>query len=210
LADTTAPPATLTTADGRPLKASLARAEARSRRRAFLLVLPLLALRPRDLRRADRADALALGPQRPSAQHAEPHRLVRGDGPRHRTRRGGFAALAADLKLARAARTAGEVATRVNYEIPGSRSLFTATARGADDLAPPYREALSTRTAGWGDPALWQAMRGASSAYTANFYLAAIDRMRDPRATSCRCRRNGASTSSSSSAPSSCRRSSRR
>ena len=33
----------LTTADGRPLKAALAAAQARARRRAFLLVLPLLA-----------------------------------------------------------------------------------------------------------------------------------------------------------------------
>jgi putative spermidine/putrescine transport system permease protein len=91
-----------------------------------------------------------------------------------------FAALAADLKLARAARTAGEVATRVNYDHPGSRSLFTSTARNADDLAPPYREALLAEDEDWGDPALWQAMRGASAAYTANFYLAAVDRMRDP------------------------------
>jgi putative spermidine/putrescine transport system permease protein len=91
-----------------------------------------------------------------------------------------FAALAADLKLAREARTAGEVATRVNYDHPGSRSLFTSTARGADDLAPPYREALLAEDEDWADPALWQAMRGASNAYTANFYLAAIDRMRAP------------------------------
>ncbi|HEX9857324.1 MAG TPA: ABC transporter permease, partial [Paracoccaceae bacterium] len=33
----------LTTADGRPLKSALAAAQGRARRRAFLLVLPLLA-----------------------------------------------------------------------------------------------------------------------------------------------------------------------
>ena len=33
----------LTTADGRPLKAALAAAQARAKRRAFFLVLPLLA-----------------------------------------------------------------------------------------------------------------------------------------------------------------------
>ena len=37
-----ATPTLLTTADGRPLKAALAEAQGRARRRAFLLVLPLL------------------------------------------------------------------------------------------------------------------------------------------------------------------------
>lgn len=37
-----APTTLLTTADGRPLKAALAAAQARAKRRAFLLVLPLL------------------------------------------------------------------------------------------------------------------------------------------------------------------------
>jgi putative spermidine/putrescine transport system permease protein len=68
----------------------------------------------------------------------------------------------------------------VNYDHPGSRSLFTSTARNADDLAPPYREAILAEDEDWADPALWQAMRGASDAYTANFYLSAVDLMRDP------------------------------
>ena len=37
-------PALLTTADGRPLKEALASAQSRARRRAFLLVVPLLFL----------------------------------------------------------------------------------------------------------------------------------------------------------------------
>jgi putative spermidine/putrescine transport system permease protein len=181
LADTTAPPATLTTADGRPLRASLARAEARSRRRAFLLVLPLLLF-------VLVTFVVPIGQMLWRSVHNDsfPRNMpnltawFEATAPGTEPDESGFAALAADLKLARAARTAGEVATRVNYDHPGSRSLFTATARGADDLAPPYREALLDADRRWADPALWQAMRGASSAYTANFYLAAIDRMRDP------------------------------
>lgn len=46
MTETAAPdvPETLATADSRPLKVALAQAEARAKRRAFLLVLPLLAL----------------------------------------------------------------------------------------------------------------------------------------------------------------------
>ena len=42
-ADTNAATDMLTTSDGRPLKAALIRAQSRARRRAFLLVAPLLA-----------------------------------------------------------------------------------------------------------------------------------------------------------------------
>jgi putative spermidine/putrescine transport system permease protein len=181
LADTAASGGALTTADGRPLRASLARAEARSRRRAFLLVLPLLLfvlvtfVLPigQMLWRSVHNDTFPRNMPNLTAWFAATEPGTEPD-------EAAFAALAADLKLARAARTAGEVATRVNYDHPGSRSLFTSTARGAEDLAPPYRETLLGEDGRWADPALWQAMRGASSAYTANFYLAAVDRMRAP------------------------------
>jgi putative spermidine/putrescine transport system permease protein len=181
LADIPAAPATLTTADGRPLRASLARAEARSRRRAFLLVLPLLLFIlvtfvvpiGQMLWRSVHNDAF---PRNMPNLTAWFEATAPGTEPDETA----FAALATDLKLAREARTAGEVATRVNYDHPGSRSLFTSTARNADDLEPPYREALLAEDEDWSDPALWQAMRGASNAYTANFYLAAVDLMRDP------------------------------
>jgi putative spermidine/putrescine transport system permease protein len=181
LANTAAPEAALTTADGRPLRAALARAEARSRRRAFLLVLPLLLF-------VLVTFVLPIGQMLWRSVHNDtfPRNMpnltawFEATEPGAEPDEAAFAALAADLKLAREARTAGEVATRVNYDHPGSRSLFTSTARGADDLAPPYREALLAEDEDWADPALWQAMRGASNAYTANFYLAAIDRMRAP------------------------------
>jgi putative spermidine/putrescine transport system permease protein len=171
----------LTTADGRPLRESLARAQARSRRRAFLLVLPLLLFVlvtfvvpiGQMLWRSVHNDTFARNMPNLTA-------WFDATAPGTVPDEAAFAALATDLKLAREARTAGEVATRVNYDHPGSRSLFTATARGANDLEPPYREALLAEDEDWADPALWQAMRGASDAYTANFYLAAADLMRDP------------------------------
>jgi putative spermidine/putrescine transport system permease protein len=181
LSDLTAPQGGLTTADGHPLKQALARAEARSRRRAFLLVLPLLLF-------VLVTFVVPIGQMLWRSVHNDafprnmPNLTVwfEATAPGTEPDEAAFAALAADLKLAREARTAGEVATRVNYEHPGSRSLFTSTARNADDLEAPYREAILAEDEDWGDPALWQAMRGASNAYTGNFYLAAVDLMRDP------------------------------
>ncbi len=90
-----------------------------------------------------------------------------------------FEALVMDLRQMREEKSQGEAGTRVNYDYSGARSLFTSTARKAERLEPPYKEALLEEDEDWGDPALWQAMRGASSAYTLNFYLAALDLGRD-------------------------------
>lgn len=169
----------LKTADGKPLKAALARAQARSRRRALFLVLPLLLFIlvtfvfpiGQMLFRSVHNDAFSRNMPNLVAwfEATEP-----GTEPDEAA----YAALAADLKLLRENRTAGEVGTRVNYELSGSRSLFTSTARGANALEPPFREAILAENEGWADPRLWQVMRDASSAYTANFYLAAVDLMR--------------------------------
>ena len=68
----------------------------------------------------------------------------------------------------------------MNYDVPGTRSLFTATGRKArEGFEPPFKEALIAADPKWENPKLWRAMRSASTAYTANFYLAAVDRTRD-------------------------------
>lgn len=172
-----APPAArLTTADGRPLRAALARAQSRARRRAFLLVLPLLAFVlvtfvipiGQMLHRSVHNPAFSDNMPELTAWFAatEP-----GTGPDEAA----FAALAADLRSASEAKTIGVVGTRVNYEMPGTRSLFTSAGRRAAGLEPPYREALLELDPVWGSADLWGAMRNVSSAYTANFYLAAVD-----------------------------------
>ncbi|MCU0910205.1 MAG: ABC transporter permease [Rhodobacteraceae bacterium] len=170
----------LTTADGRPLKSALVRAQARLRRRALFLVLPLLVFIlvtfvfpiGQMLMRSVHNDAFSRNMPNLTAWFAETDRGTEPD-------EAAFAALAADLKLLRENRTAGEVGTRINYELSGARSLFTSTARGAASLEPPFREALLAEKDDWGDPQLWQVMRDASSAYTVGFYLAAADLMRD-------------------------------
>ncbi|NDW45818.1 ABC transporter permease [Ruegeria sp. PrR005] len=181
----------LTTADGKPLKGALMRAQARARRRAFLLVLPLLAFIlitfvfpigqmlyksvynegftwQEDVTTGDRTPIMT---NLAAWFDANPP----GTEPNEEA----YAALAADLVVLRELKAPGQAGTRINYELSGSRSMFTKAARSANKLEPPYKEALLDLDKDWGNPDLWQAMRGASSSYTLNFYLAAIDRERD-------------------------------
>jgi putative spermidine/putrescine transport system permease protein len=174
-------PILLTTADGRPLKEALARAQGQAKRRAFMLVLPLLlfivitflwpiaqvlhqsAYNPKFSDNMPKIGAwFAANPI-----GTEPDEAA-------------YAALAEDLKAAAAAKTVAVAGERVNYEMPGTRSLFTAGGRKAKTLEPPFKEAVLAMDAKWGDPALWGVMRQVSSAYTTDFYLAAVDLERDP------------------------------
>jgi putative spermidine/putrescine transport system permease protein len=166
----------LTTADGRPLKTALAEAQAKARRRAFLLVAPLLLfivftfVLPigQMLQRSVYHDGFSsAAPNLVAWFGANP----RGTEPDEAA----FAALAADLKLMKADKTAGAAGTRVNYTLSESRSLFTSSARGADKLEPPFKEALIALDDKWAAPAVWEAMRSAASPWTADFYVIATD-----------------------------------
>lgn len=179
MAEPSFPPA-LTTADGRPLRSALARAQARSRLRAFALVAPLLIfvvvtfLVPigQMLHRSVHNPAFSANMPALTAWFAATPAGTEPDD-------AAWAALAGDVKAAALARTIAIVGTRINYDLPGTRSLFTATGRKAAGLQPPWREAMLAADPKWGDPTLWAAMRNAAPAYTAGFYLAAVDLARD-------------------------------
>ncbi len=174
--------AMLTTADGRPLKQALATAQSRAKRRAFYLVLPLLLfvvltfILPigQMLQRSLYHDGFsATAPNLRAWFAANPQ----GTEPDEAA----FAALAADLQLMKKEKTGGVAGTRINYSLGGTRSLFTSAVRKADKLEPPYKEALLAEDAKWGEPAVWQAMRGAASAYTTEFYMIALDMERNDK-----------------------------
>lgn len=174
-------PATLTTADGKPLAQALVRSQRRARRRAFLLVLPLLAFIlitfvvpiGQMLQRSFYNDGFSANMPQVSEWFAQTERGAAPDD-------AAWAALAADLTASADARTIGVVGTRINYDLSGSRSLFTSTGRAVrGGIEPPYREALLEIDPKWGDPQLWAVMREASSPYTVNFYLSAVDLTRD-------------------------------
>ncbi|MGV6811574.1 MAG: ABC transporter permease [Brevirhabdus sp.] len=193
MADATAtsiPAAPLTTADGKPLKAALAAAQARAKRRAFFLVLPLLAfilitfVAPigQMLHRSVYNDGFTLHTDITTKKETPIMVNLRAwfdENPRGtEPDEAAYAALAADLVVLKEVKAAGQAGTRINYELSGSRSLFTKSARKAPKLDPPFKAALIDVSDKWENPALWAAMRDASSAYTMNFYLAALDKAR--------------------------------
>lgn len=168
----------LTTADGRPLKAALAAAQMRAKRRAFLLVLPLLLfvlltfLVPIGymLKRSFEHDGFGSSAPAMVAWFAANPDFDPADPPE-----AAYAALAEDLARMQVEKTTGIAGTRINYSVPGTISLFKAGARAAKDLTPPYREALLAIDAEWSRPALWRGMQSASGTYTAEFYKVASD-----------------------------------
>ena len=183
--------ALLTTADGQPLKSALARSQSQLRRRAFLLVAPLFLFvvitfvvpigqmlfqsvyNPGfiEYENRDTGEVIPLMTNISAWFAANPLGTIPDEA--------AYGALAADLVHLKETRAGGSVGERVNYDVPGTRSLFTSTVRNADKLAPPYREALIAADKKWGDPMIWRAMRSAASGFTGDFYLNALDLTRD-------------------------------
>jgi putative spermidine/putrescine transport system permease protein len=180
----------LTTADGIPLKDSLYKAQSRAKYRAFFLVAPLLLfivvtfifpigqMLYKSVNNTGFVENKNFGTGVTTpimtnlTEWFEQNPL--GTDPDEAA----YAALAADFVVLRELRAPGQAGTRINYERSGARSMFTKAARRAEKLEAPFKEAIIEIDEDWADPAIWQAMRGASSALTLNFYLAAVDRKR--------------------------------
>ena len=183
--------APLTTVDGRPLKVALRSAQLRAQRRALYLVAPLFLfivitfLFPiiqmlyqgvYNDRFTLQQDAIT-GEKTPLMTNLS---IWFANNPNDtEPNEEAFSALASDLKVLRENRAAGQVGTRVNYEVSGSRSLFTSTVRKSSSLEAPFKESILEINEDWGNPNLWRAMRDATDSYTFNFYLAAVDRKRN-------------------------------
>ena len=172
-------PATLTTADGTPLKVSFARALRRSRLNALGLVLPLFAfllitfLVPIGdmLFRSVENQLVGRVLHRTVAALAE-WDPTSGELPAETA----FAALVADFVEGRENRTTGRVGVRLNYELGGMSSLFRKTGRRAKRIEEgPYREAMLKLDKRWGGLDVWRLIKRESDAYTASYYLSAVD-----------------------------------
>ncbi len=179
MAEATAGKIVLTTADGVPLKRKLRQTQQQMKRRAFSLVMPLLAfilitfVWPIGLMVYRSVDNPVVSEYMPNAARA----LQSWDGSD-----GGlppeevFAVVARDLVRARDDKTVGRVATRLNYELPGSRSLITSSARKLSRVeAGPWREAMIEIDRDWGKRETWLAFQRVSARFTPDFYLAALD-----------------------------------
>ena len=173
------PPATLTTADGIPLKVSFDRALRRSRLKALGLVLPLFAfllitfLVPiGDMLFRSVENQLVGNVLHRTVPKLAGWNPTSGKLPDEAT----FEALVADFKEGRENRTIGRVGVRLNYELGGMSSLFRKTGRRAKRIdEPPYREAMIELDKRWGSLDVWRLIKRESDAYTASYYLSAAD-----------------------------------
>ena len=173
-ADTTR---TLTTGDGTPLKAALARATRRARVKALLLVAPLL-LFVLITFAVPIGQMLYLSIYNPVFSDNMPRlsAWLRSNEVTEVPGEDAFEALVLDLKDARKNRTHAQVGTRINYEHAGATSLFKSTARRLRKIdGPPYKEKLLALKKDWNDLHLWTVMKRAASPHTPAFYAQALD-----------------------------------
>ncbi|MDI4660785.1 ABC transporter permease [Cobetia sp. LC6] len=171
----------MTTADGVPLKQSLNRAIRRSRIKALLLVAPLLVFIGLAFVMPI-FDMLSRSVDNPEVSTYLPRTsevLVDWNG-EGLPEEAAYAALAQDLAAGLKARNLGRVASRLNYEKSGMRSLFMKSARRAGRMEAPYKAALIKADEDWEDPDIWRLIKRESSPLTASYYLAAVDRQFSP------------------------------
>jgi putative spermidine/putrescine transport system permease protein len=175
-ADIVITPGALVSADGVPLKVSLRRADRRRRITAFLLVVPLLAfivitfIMPIADMLWRSVENYAITDNLPNTVEA----IASWDGeglPPEEV----YAAMVQDLREGSADRSIGSVGIRLNYEMSGARSLINSSARRADDLEPPYKEALMEVHRSWRDPQIWRIIKRESRPLTASYYVSGLD-----------------------------------
>lgn len=176
-------PQILTTADGVPLKASIARSVRRRRFQAFLLVSPLLLfvvltfVAPiidmlfRSVENNIVQDTIPLTVKSLSDWDAKS-----GELPGEAT----FAALAADLSVAVAAKKHTRLGSRLNYETSGMSSLFRKTGRTVKRMKEEdYKAQFIKVHKGWGKIETWSTISRFSPGLTDGYFLSAFDAKRD-------------------------------
>jgi len=91
-----------------------------------------------------------------------------------------YAELIADIRTAREAGTLASGATRLNYDIPGFRTLLFTTARQLPpEVTRTAREVLVAIDPRWGQRATWAAIKRAGGPLTDFYLLGALDLRRD-------------------------------
>ena len=164
------------TSDGIPLKKKLAKSLFQSRLRAFGLVTPLLLL----ILFAFVFPILIFLSRGVHNDTFERHMinltpLISSWDSNSEPTEAMFEALVLDLKAGKKSKKIGKVATRVNRELSGTRSLFTSSARKAKKLKPPFKDSLVKANKKWGDLEVWKAMKLTSISVTPAFLASALD-----------------------------------
>ena len=159
----------MTTADGTPLKVSIARAMRHKKITAALMVAPLFLfilftfLIPIfDMTFRSVENSLVSRILHRTTPLLKEWDHSSGELPSEEI----FAALVADIAEGRETREIGKVGTRLNYEIAGMSSLFRTTSRKAKKLEAPFKESLIDVKEGWGDIATWNLLKRESGKFT--------------------------------------------
>ncbi|MGA1287100.1 MAG: ABC transporter permease [Rubrivivax sp.] len=170
--------------DPAALKKRLRRAELRQRLRAYALVLPLCLftlltfLVPIGLMLVNSVHDPLVADELPRsgpllralpAGTASPDETV-------------FAALAADMKDAASNQTASRIATRLNFEYGGLRSVFMKTTRVVNRTETgPWKALFLDTDPAWSEPRIWTVLAQSSQRYTPNHLLRGVDLTHDER-----------------------------
>ena len=87
-----------------------------------------------------------------------------------------YAAVAADLKLARQERVIAKIGRRLNFDKVGFYSLVSKTGRNVGGIAgPPWKQALIDIDDKWADPAYWTVLNRGLKDLTLIYLLSAVD-----------------------------------
>ena len=91
-----------------------------------------------------------------------------------------FQTLAKELRARRADQTIGKLASRLNFEKSGMRSLFTKSGRKVKHIITgPFKEKLIKIDKKWADGETWSVIKRLSAPFTGVHYLAAVDKKLD-------------------------------
>ena len=169
----------LTTQDGRPLKASLARALRREKMRSLLLIAPLLLFVVLTFL-APIGDMLFRSVENGIVQETLPNTVEAlrewdsdsGEIPDENV----FAALHDDLLVAVDQRIHTRLGSRLNYESSGMSSLFRGTGRDVGRMEEGnYREQFIESDDEWGDIETWKVIKRFSPTITPGYFLNSVD-----------------------------------
>ncbi|GHE03430.1 permease [Allgaiera indica] len=183
-ADVTVATGELASAGSSKLKVSLRKAEAKKRRTAFMLTLPLLAF----------ITVMFLVPLLGMVWLSVANTAVRDYMPKTVSALAtwdgkelppekAYAAVGEDLTAAFKARTFGRVAKRLNEEMPGVMGVINKTSFRSNKLKTPpasWKDELIKIDPKWGQMPIWNLLKRQSSMFTADYYLAAIDMQVSP------------------------------
>ena len=170
----------LTTQDGKPLKASLAKALRREKLRALALIAPLLIFVLITFV-APIVDMLFRSVENGIVADTLPNTVIAlqewdpgsGDVPDEAV----FVALHGDLLVAVDEKTHTRLGSRLNYEQSGISSLFRKTGRRIKkmDDAVPLKEQFLKADKKWGDIEVWETLKRFSPRITDGYFLNSVD-----------------------------------